>query len=693
MAVAVQDRKRATSALKSWTDEVAAYERAFKDWESRVEKILKRYRDKRGANATSAKFNILWSNVQTLVPATFARVPKPDASRRFRDNDPIGRIAALLLERALEFEIQHYPTYRSTLRADVYDRFLGGRGTCWVRYEPHTRPMEDGLQVTEDAEDPPEEIDYECTPVDYVHWRDFGHSVARTWEEVTRVWRRVYMSRAALIKRFGKELGGSIPLDELPEDMKKQEQFKGVKELACVYEGWDRENRTVVWFNKSVKDFLDERAVTDEPDSPPLLEGFFPCPQPLYATITNESLEPVPDFTLYQDQANELDVLADRIDGLIRALKVVGVYDASQGVALSRLFTEAVNGTLIPVNNWSAFAEKNGLKGSIDIVDLDPIGRALKEAYTAFAQVIQFIYEITGISDIVRGQSDPNETLGAQQIKQNFVGLRLGDMRTGVALFATDVLRIMAEVICTKYQPQTILAYASADQIQVSVTDVVAAGVPMEQAAVMPPEQQKQVVFDAALALLRDKPLRKFRIDIAADSLIQLDEQQLVENRLKFITNVSGYLEKVMVSLTQVDPRVAAIVGPLAMDLLKFGVSAMKAGKTVEGAIDDAAEKLRMLAQQPPPPPQPDPKVEGQKQLTQMKIEGQERTQQLKERGMALEAQMDERKMVREEQHDVMEFSLDEQRLQQKGRELAMEVQAAHAMPKKPTGPGNGSVQ
>jgi hypothetical protein len=89
------------------------------------------------------------------------------------------------------------------------------------------------------------------------------------------------------------------------------------------------------------------------------LEGFFPCAKPLYATTTSDSLIPVPDFILYQDQANELDILTDRIDGLVKSLRVRGVYDASQP-ALQRLLTEGDNNTLIPVDKWMAFSEKGG---------------------------------------------------------------------------------------------------------------------------------------------------------------------------------------------------------------------------------------------------------------------------------------------------------------------------------------------
>ena len=174
---------------EDWYNTIAQYERTYKEWEGRADKIVKRYRDdSRSRNNPQAKFNILWSNVQTITPAVFARLPRPDVSRRFRDNDPIGRVASMMLERALEYEIEHYGDYASAMKQSVQDRLLGGRGTAWVRYEPHiTGEMagdadgapDDGWQLTEDIDEAEteggiyredqERIEYECAPVDYVH--------------------------------------------------------------------------------------------------------------------------------------------------------------------------------------------------------------------------------------------------------------------------------------------------------------------------------------------------------------------------------------------------------------------------------------------------------------------------------------------------------------------------------------------
>lgn len=578
-----------TSEVKKWLGIIKDYDTEFEKWQTRTQKIIDRYRDEKRIGTDQSnkavRFNILWSNVQTLVPATFSRLPQPDISRRFSDNDPVGRVSSLILERALEFEVQHYPDYRAMMAQSVLDRFLGGRGTCWARYEPHVKAAEkgvpeDGVQITEDADDPEEQLDYECAPTDYVHWRDFGHTVARTWEEVTAGWRWVYMTRDACVKRFGKEKGSKIPLDAKPEDLKRENQTPDTETTsrAAICEIWDKTNKEAIWLSKSMKEIIDRK-----PD-PLDLEEFFPFPKPLFSTQTNETLVPVPDFTLYQDQANELDLLADRIDGLVKALQVKGVYDASLGIEIARLFTESDNTDLKPVKNWQAFAEKNGLKGAIDLIDLTPIAKALEQAYLATQQIKNQIYEIMSISDIVRGATDPRETLGAQKLKGQYASMRLKHMQMQVAQYATDALRLKAQIICS-FDPETIKKMASVEALS---------------------EEDQQFVPDALL-MLKNAPARNFRIEIAADSLVQVDEQELKESRVEFLTSVGVFIDKIG-PMVQQAPQLA----PLAMKLLKFGVTAFKAGKTVEGAIDHAADQLLAMAGKP----QVDP-AEMEKQITE----------------------------------------------------------------------------
>jgi hypothetical protein len=657
---------------EDWYNCIAQYERTFKEWEGRADKIVKRYRDEsRSRNNPQAKFNILWSNVQTITPAVFARLPRPDVSRRFRDNDPIGRVASTMLERALEYEIEHYGDYASAMKQAVQDRLLGGRGTAWVRYEPHIVGQaggeaedmpDDGLQVTEDTDEAEteggiyrenqERIEYECAPVDYVYWRDFGLTVARTWEEVTAVWRKVYMERPALVERFGEELGGRIPLDTKPDTSKSfnEKMGEGSRE-ALIYEIWDKTTGQVIWLSKSMGKILDVR------DDPLQLENFWPCPKPMFSTLTTDSLIPVPDFVLYQDQARQLDTLADRIDGFIQALKVRGVYDAAEP-SLSRLFTEGENNALLPVKNFGAFSEKGGLQGAINLVDIRPIAEGLNMAYQAMEQVKGQIYEIMGIADIQRGQTDPNETLGAQIIKSNNASGRLKTMQHAVVDFATSLLQIKAQIICQHFTEDTIVKISGAMQLS----------------------PQDQQLIPQALALLKNEPAKNFRIEVTSDSMIYQDEQQEKQDRVEFLTAVSSFMQTAL-PVAQTSPELT----PLLMEMLKFGVTAFKAGKGMEGLIDETADQFRNQAKEAegqPKPPSPEmQKLQMQAQMEQTKLQAQSQAKQaemqmqmqLEQQKMQMQMELEKAKQEYQAQENQLKFQLEEQR-NMMDREMEMKV-------------------
>ena len=652
---------------EDWYNCIAQYERTFKEWEGRADKIVKRYRDEsRSRNNPTAKFNILWSNVQTITPAVFARLPRPDVSRRFRDNDPIGRVASMMLERALEYEIEHYGDYASAMKQAVQDRLLGGRGTAWVRYEPHITgeaggmgegAPEDGFQVTEDTDEAEteggiyredqERIEYECAPVDYVYWRDFGLTVARTWEEVTAVWRKVYMERPALVERFGEELGGKIPLDTKPETSKAfNEKMGEMAREALIYEIWDKATGQVIWLSKSMGKILDTR------DDPLQLENFWPCPKPMFSTLTTDSLIPVPDFVLYQDQARQLDTLADRIDGFIQALKVRGVYDAAEP-SLARLFTEGENNTLLPVKNYGAFSEKGGLVGAINLVDIAPIAQGLNMAYQAMEQVKGQIYEIMGIADIQRGQTDPNETLGAQIIKSNNASGRLKTMQHEVVNFATTLLQIKAQIICQHFTDDTIVKISGAMQLS----------------------PQDQALIPQALQLLKDEPAKNFRIEVTSDSMIYQDEQQEKQDRVEFLTAVSQFMQTAL-PVAQGAPELT----PLLMEMLKFGVTAFKAGKGMEGLIDETADKFRQQAKdaegQPKPPSPEQQKMQMQMQMEQAKMQAEQQKmqmqQQIEQAKIQGQMELEKAKQEYQAQENQLKFQLEDQRNRE---QMQMEMQ------------------
>jgi hypothetical protein len=573
----------------------------------------------------------------------------------------------MMLERALEYEIEHYGDYASAMKQAVQDRLLGGRGTAWVRYEPHivgqaggeaNGAPEDGFQITEDTDEAEteggiyreneERIEYECAPVDYVYWRDFGLTTARTWEEVTAVWRKVYMERAALVERFGEELGGRIPLDTKPETSKSfnEKMGEGSRE-ALIYEIWDKSTGQVIWLSKSMGKILDTR------DDPLQLENFWPCPKPMFSTLTTDSLIPVPDYVLYQDQARQLDTLADRIDGFIQALKVRGVYDAAEP-SLARLFTEGENNALLPVKNYGAFSEKGGLQGSINLVDIRPIAEGLQMAYQAMDQVKGQIYEIMGIADIQRGQTDPNETLGAQIIKSNNASGRLKTMQHDVVNFATALLQIKAQIICQHFTDDTIVKISGAMQLS----------------------PQDQALIPQALMLLKDEPAKNFRIEVTSDSMIYQDEQQEKQDRVEFLTAVSQFIQTAL-PVAQGAPELT----PLLMEMLKFGVTAFKAGKGMEGLIDETADKFRQQAKdaegQPKPPSPEEQKMQMQMQMEQSKMQARQAElqmqMQMEQQKMQMQMELEKAKQEYQAQENQLKFQLEDQRNTQKA-EMEMRI-------------------
>ena len=602
------------SEVQTYLDMFSQYDKEFAKWEGRVEKILKRYRDDRTTTTAQSHYNILWANVQTLKAATFSRMPKPDVSRRHKDSDPVARVASMLLERALDFEISNTEDFFHALNSCVYDRFLGGRGTSWIRYEPIIETDDTFISEDElDSDSVSEYLDIEQTPVDYVHWRDFGHNSARTWDEVSCVWRKVYMTRQMLKERFPEDkfddLWKRIPLDASPDEPRTK-MTEGVTKRGLIYEVWDKESKCVYWISKSMGKILDKR------EDPLGLEEFFPCPEPIFSTLTNESLVPVPDFTLYQDQANELDTLSDRIKGLVDAMKVRGFYDAANS-DLGRLFTEGDNNTLIPVKNYAAFAEKGGIGGAVEFVDLTPIANALNMAYQAMGQVKQQIYDITGISDIVRGASNANETATAQQIKGQYATLRLKTYQDEVARFASQILKIKAQIICQHFQPETIMKIGGAELLS-------------------PVDQQ---LVPQAIELLKDSPMRTFRIEIATDSMLYADEAQEKADRVEFLQATSSFIEKAIQG-AQAVPELT----PLLMDLLKFGVQGFRVGRTLEGEFDtfaDAEKEKQMQVAANPQPPAPDPEViKAQAEQQKMQMEAQ-----IKQMEMQAEAQREAQRL------------------------------------------------
>src|SRR6185503_20580586 len=184
-----------------WDAQERIVEKDERTWVRRGRRIIRRYRDERDeANRAASRFNILWSNVQTLKPTLYARTPKADVQRRWLDPDDTGRLASLLLERCIEYSLEQHG-FDAVMEAVVEDRLLPGRGVARVVYVPHfgdeIEDEAEGDQTVADAgdeagagpqdnEQAPEEqplraVVYEEVKASYVFWEDYREGAARTW--------------------------------------------------------------------------------------------------------------------------------------------------------------------------------------------------------------------------------------------------------------------------------------------------------------------------------------------------------------------------------------------------------------------------------------------------------------------------------------------------------------------------------
>lgn len=502
-----------------WLDQLSSIEdnTQVKHWLRRGEAIIRRYRDERSRvdEEGQHRYNALWANVEILLPALYGKTPLPVAERRFKDRDPAGRAAAQMLERALRNEIEICGFSDSLLQA-VRDYLLPGRGTVWVRYEPLieegvslppetqvdlrdtegelpgrlTPPAEQQETITEggrvrprlqnneptgqagEDQEPPQEtpeqeklldtgdrVVRESTPVDFIEWQDFFTFPvrARNWKEVTAVAKRVYMSRDQVKRRFGPTIGREIPLEKDQRgDRQQNTTLQGGDEDKCqVFEIWSKDDETVYWVAKGY-DYL-----CDRKDDPLTLENFYPTPRPLYANPTNNTLIPVPDFIQYQDQAIQVDELTQRISMLTKACKMAGVYNAA-AKDVQRLFNESIENEMIPVDDWAAFAEKGGVEGVLSFMPIQQIKDCINELMIVKEKQIEEMDRLTGISDIMRGTSDPRETLGGVRLKSNNTGTRLTSRQNEVARFARDTIRIMADIMSQHFSPQSLITVSGA---------------------------------------------------------------------------------------------------------------------------------------------------------------------------------------------------------------------------------------
>lgn len=663
--------------VKRWEREITAAESELKKFRKRARVVTRKFLDERDSLEAGAKwFNIFYANTNILESALYAQLPKPAVSRKYLDyNDDIARVAALIIQRCITQDLDDpNDNFDGVMRHCVQDRLVPGLAQAWLRVETDTSEvsvpptpgndeavsagpgeLEEPTAPGIEGEEPLKQIDDQRIVIDYIFWEDFLWSPCRVWEERRWVGRIAYMTQEELIERFGEEKGKTCPLNgtvtRASEDGQSSTPKEDVLKKAAVYEIWDRTSRKVIWFCKGMGTLLDEK------EDFLGLEGFEPCPQPMLANLSTSNTTPRPDYYMIQDQYMELDTINNRISQLVKACKVVGVYDqAAKGI--SRMLSEGSDNELIPVDSWAMFAEKGGVKGAVDWLPLEQVVQALQQLNMAREVIKGQIYELTGIADIVRGASKASETLGAQQIKAQFASVRIKKLQDEVARFAADIMRIKAELMVKHFDPE----------ILVKKSNIMATG--------------NDEFVPQAMQLLQSEEGFEWRITINADTLAQADYAMEKQDRMDMLTTISKYMQGMLPMLQQA-PKSA----PLMISMLRWAIAGFKNADEIEGMIDKELHMLEQESKVPPPPPPPSPeqikaqaeqqRMQMQAQIDQAKAQSEAKMEEQRN-AMEMQRMMFDQRM--EEQRQQMELLAERQQLQMQQQRQEMELHFALLM-------------
>jgi len=636
MAEAFETRSEAMEAgtAKFWLGQIKQQEKKRETWVDLCRKIVEQYRSEKPRGDKASRFNILWSNTETLKASLLAKMAKPDVRRRWPDRNQISRQVALAIERALEYTIEVEKADKPA-EASIEDHLLTGRGTSWVVYEPdiaseqvESFDFNTGEMSTENVE----RIAGQRYCIEHIWYEDYLEGPARCWGDVPWIARRHKYTREKLKEDFPAH-GAKVSLTWTPE-VDDDKKVDDAHKRAVVWEIWDKDDKQRLYAAEGYDEVLEAR------DDPYKLENFFPSAEPLDFVTTNDTRLPVPEYEVYRDQAEELNEVTQRIAALTSALKRRGIYDSAVP-ELARL-AKAGDNQLIPSENYANFAQKGGFQGSLQWEDITQIAQVLDGLYQQRATIVQTIYEVTGISDVIRGSTDPRETATAQKLKGQFGSMRLRKRQDAVQKWVRDTYRLLAELICEHTEPE-ILKEMTGINAALTEQQKAQAGAMAQMAAQrqqqVPPElaeAAKLPSWEAMLKIMRSDRARSYRIDIETDSTVFEDAEEEKQSRIEFLTAAGGFMQQA-VAAVQVEPA----LGKLAFEMLAFGVRGFKVGRQLEDLIDETAASIGGKSQQPQVNPEAE-KVKAQAQADQQKAKSDA---MLKAQEMQTDAQLKREEM------------------------------------------------
>ena len=639
--------------VQIWLAEIQSALRREKAFRKVGRRVVKLYEAGASSEAEAAQtpFNILYSNTDTLLPALYNAVPRPVVQRRYKDESPLGKEAAKVGQRLLEFQLEasdpEYESFDDLMQLSVLQALVPGRGVVQFKYEASFEKkttLDEADTIGQDAEefdeieasetatgDPSaphqfESVSGEDVVAEGCPWDYFIHGYARTWKEVPWAAFRYDMTKEELVKNFG-ESAAAIEIEADENDSEPSFDGENKRRLPSVevWKIWDKSSKKVLFVSECYRDgFL------KEVDDPLGLSGFFPFPEPLTFFPKLSSLTPTALYVQYESQAEELNVVTTRIKSLTKAMKIRGGYDSTIQ-EVERILTSDDN-TLIPLENIAALGDQRGIDKAVFFVPIEKYFPVLQQLLVQRQAIKQVIYEITGVSDILRGASVASETATAQNIKNQWGTLRLKRMQKRVARYACDCLRLILEISVKHFSVETIrqmtgLPYptrAEQQQAQAALQELQLAGAASGQPVQPPPELTKVLgtpTWEDILEVLRNDLQRAYKIDIQTNSTVDAEATEDKANIAEFMNALAQFFNAIAPAV-----QAGALPFEAAKTLLLAIVRRFRFGPEVED------ELLKMV------PPQPQGQGDdGAAEAAKLELQAKQQELQLKASAMQQE--------------------------------------------------------
>jgi hypothetical protein len=611
-----------------------------------------------GEQETENSFNILYSNTETLLPAIYNQLPRPDVDRTFHDAAPLAKMSSEALERVIKNTVDaqnaEYDQFHRLFQQAVLGGLVSGQGVTRIFYDAEIKTTaapvgddggeegegeeRDGADVAaQDADKkpflPPKErsrVAYESICGKDLDYDQVLFGYARRWVDVPWLGFEHFMHLDDLVANFGEEIAEDIPLGPYTRGEEGTWKKKGDEDGddnhgsqpgAYVVEIWNKAKKEVVFFCEAYP----EKIIGRPREDPFELSGFYPICEPLKFQMKTSGLIPKPLYKMYESQAKELNRLSMRINRILNAMKVRGFYDGSlQGL---KDLLNADDNTLKAVPNASAFTEGKTLANSIWMMPLGELVTVLQQLMMGRESCKNTIYEITGLSDIMRGDTQASETFGAQKLKSKWGTQRLQKFQGEVQRYCRDCYRIVGELAAKNFSPKTFalmtgLPYALADEVKqaqktmqmVQMAQMQAAqqqgppvpGQPPPAAPSISPQlqqaaQQAQEVlgkpaWDDVIKLLRVDVARFYQIDIETNSTIDPTRQEDKQDIIDVMTALANTVESF-------GPLVEQGVFPMAAFKSILGAMTRRFtfGREVEDAIKAIPDQVPQTVNNTPP--------------------------------------------------------------------------------------------